>query len=1374
MNKQTNMKLPNYFFDRRISKNVINAIPGRPLFPRKAGSETSVKVSYLLFLLLFLPLLVPHAFAQGHTGGAYKSSEKAVLQQIITRMPAQDAGEFNLLNRQLVDLGPRAWHTLTAMLVPPGTGDDTYARYALNSMAKYVSRPGAESLRQSFEQVILEAVQSDIIQPSDKIFLMAQLELAGSNTSVEVLRSFLDEEKLCGPAARALTGIGTREAFQAVRKAIPGATPGQQAVLIKTIGDAKMQEAAGELMPYAKSDHAPVKSAARYALAQTGNPLAASAFQNSAFRADSYPAIKHTSLRILYARRLLEEGHGQESRSICRDLLNGNAPAHVKNDALSLLVDQEGAGAMDEVIRASTGDDPQLRTSALETAAKLGDTNSTRRWTLLLSTQSPEVRADILTMLGRRGDKKALADLTDALKDENREVRLAAVDASAKLGGAAVIPDLVHALINTGHPREIAVIKAALLRLPTDKVTRSVARNLDRGTVPSRVAMLEILGERRASSQRNSVFDQIRSADMPVRMAALKALDQVAVAGDLSRMVDLLPRLDESEESRLLSELQKAIGAVAAQSPEPEKSAEIVLKKINRTDGAQKARLLRILPHLPTATSLEMVINNTQSSNDEVKAAAVSALAGWPYATAAEPLLQFLRHSGDIPLRQTALKGYVRLVGELKFSSRDKVNRFAHALEAAQNASEKQIILSGLSGVRTSSAVELAARHFRDPGVQDQALQTAAHILATQTDPRNPLNSADIAAALSESLNGETIPQKLKGYIADERRKMEEARAFTTLFNGKDLTGWTGATDAYEVEDGHIVTKPGTHGNLYTEEPYGDFVFRFEFKLTPGANSGLGIRAPLEGDAAYQGMEIQILDNTADKYAGLHTYQYHGSIYGVVPAKRGYLKPVGDWNEQEVIARGSHITVNLNGETIVDVDLDTVHAMDGRDHPGLHRPGGHIGFLGHGDQVFFRNIRIKNLNTYAPTYAASGSAGRKMNEPPEGFKALFNGRNLEGWKGLVGNPETRPKMSDEELDRKQVQADSVMRKHWTVRDGILYFDGKGESLTTEKDYGDFEMLVDWKIDPHGDSGIYLRGSPQVQIWDITEWPQGSGGLYNNTKHPSEPMTAADHPIGEWNRFRIQMINDRVTVYLNSQLVVSNVVLENYWNRDKPIYSTGQIELQSHTTPLYFKNIFIREFPRAHKLFNGKDLTGWERVGGRAGRWQVDDGVLSTEGGGEKWNRGMGGGWLSTAKQYDNFTLELEYRLPEGGNSGIFLRAPHQGDPAFAGMEIQLLDDDADKYAGLEAWQYTGSIYDVQAPGKRAGKKAGEWQKMTIVCDGPNVQVALNGEKIINTSLIDHMDRVEEHPGLKRRTGYIGLQNHNTKIEFRNITITEIK
>jgi hypothetical protein len=206
--------------------------------------------------------------------------------------------------------------------------------------------------------------------------------------------------------------------------------------------------------------------------------------------------------------------------------------------------------------------------------------------------------------------------------------------------------------------------------------------------------------------------------------------------------------------------------------------------------------------------------------------------------------------------------------------------------------------------------------------------------------------------------------------------------------------------------------------------------------------------------------------------------------------------------------------------------------------------------------------------------------------PGKGFVKLFNGKDLTGWKGLVGDPISRQKLSKDSLAIRQKAADEAMKTGWKVENGELMFTGKGDNLATVKQYANFELLVDWKIyddgNKDGDAGIYLRGTPQVQIWDTSRRDVGaqvgSGGLYNNQVHESKPLKVADKPLGEWNHFRIIMKGDKVTVYLNGELVTDNVVLENYWDRNAPIFPKEQIELQAHGSRIGYKNIYIREIP----------------------------------------------------------------------------------------------------------------------------------------------------------------------------------------------------
>ena len=457
---------------------------------------------------------------------------------------------------------------------------------------------------------------------------------------------------------------------------------------------------------------------------------------------------------------------------------------------------------------------------------------------------------------------------------------------------------------------------------------------------------------------------------------------------------------------------------------------------------------------------------------------------------------------------------------------------------------------------------------------------------------------------------------------------------FVSLFNGKDLTGWYGSKK-YAVQTIEMKLNNGTtrqvpviacqpnakgdakdFGNLLTVKEYKNFILRFDFLMPENGNNGLGIRTPgPDVDAAYFGMcELQLLDDGGSAYYDakakkdkLHPYQYTGSIYGVVPSRRdnvgkqiwgkdanftgggSYVRKPGMWNFEEVRVIGSEIEVYLNGYLVTKGDVSKFKGdgdtPDGKKHPGLHNAKGHIGWLGHGHAVMWKNIRIKEL----PDDAQMGVAcPRSRMKTPAGFTAYFNGDPAQlktMWKGVTtdegfDNPKVRQAATPEKRAEMQKKADAQRDAHWSVRNGNLYFDGYqgGYSLATAKDFKDFELWADWRtMSVTGDSGLYLRGSPQVQIWDVyNQWGIGSGGLYNNKKNPSEPILVADNAVGDWNRFHVIMRGEKVTVWLNGLLVVDNVPLENYWDREQPIFPVEQLELQCHGDPTEWRNIFIKE------------------------------------------------------------------------------------------------------------------------------------------------------------------------------------------------------
>ena len=400
-----------------------------------------------------------------------------------------------------------------------------------------------------------------------------------------------------------------------------------------------------------------------------------------------------------------------------------------------------------------------------------------------------------------------------------------------------------------------------------------------------------------------------------------------------------------------------------------------------------------------------------------------------------------------------------------------------------------------------------------------------------------------------------------------------------------------------------------------------------------------------------------------------------------------------------------------------------------------------------------------------------------------GFENLFNGTDLTGWKGLVANPIARSKMTAQQLEEAQVKADTKIKTDWIVKDGLLVFTGHGDNLCTQKQYGDFELFVDWKITEKGDAGIYLRGTPQVQIWDTSRREVGaqvgSGGLYNNQKNERNPKVVADNKIGSWNNFHIIMRGAVVTVYLNGVLVTDKVVLENYWDKTLPIFVKEQIELQAHGTYVAYRNIYVRELPSLEPtklsdqekqqgfklLFDGTHLDNW--VGNKGG-YLLQDGAIVVN------PQSTSGGNLYTKEEYSDFEYRFEFQLTPGANNGLGIRAPLEGDAAYVGMELQILDSEADIYKNLQSYQYHGSIYGVVPARRGYLRPIGEWNEEVVVVKGTRIKVILNGETITDAdikepSINGTMDH-KEHPGLKRTTGHIGFLGHGDVVRFRNIRV----
>lgn len=405
---------------------------------------------------------------------------------------------------------------------------------------------------------------------------------------------------------------------------------------------------------------------------------------------------------------------------------------------------------------------------------------------------------------------------------------------------------------------------------------------------------------------------------------------------------------------------------------------------------------------------------------------------------------------------------------------------------------------------------------------------------------------------------------------------------------------------------------------------------------------------------------------------------------------------------------------------------------------------------------------------------------------PAGSVALFNGTDLTGWRG--GDTFDPRKLEAMTPEARQAQIDqwtASMREHWRVEDGELVNDGQGAYATTEKDYGDFELRLEYRTVAGADSGVYLRGCPQIQIWDYTDEAKfsigadkGSGGLWNNSPGApgKDPRVLADRPFGQWNQFVIVMVGSRVSVWLNDQLVVDHALMENYYDRNLPVPARGPIELQTHGGEIRWRNLFIREIApeeaneilSSHgaagfkSVFNGRDFTGWE---GPTDNYTIREGALVC--------RPEQGGTIYTRETYSDFAARLEFNLPPGGNNGLAIRYPGTGDAAYNGMcELQVLDNDSSAYADLDARQYHGSVYGIVAAQRGYLRPPGTWNFQEVTVHGSTIRVELNGTVIVDADVSKVTSYLgnNAHPGKDLLSGHFGFAGHNDPVAFRDIRI----
>lgn len=649
-----------------------------------------------------------------------------------------------------------------------------------------------------------------------------------------------------------------------------------------------------------------------------------------------------------------------------------------------------GTNAGSEVLKAVRSKDRAFRMQALKFATdhQLADASLIQKVAALYNASSAEAKVDILNWLG---DNKAVTQkalLVKAAKSAGAP-GAAAMEALGKIGGDDVADVLIGQL---GGGNDTAA--AAALRAFKGDLTAKIPAAMLSSNGRKLESLLSLAGDRRIKTACQQVLALCQSSDTSVATAALNALAGVVTSNESSAIASLLDKATPTQ----VAALQKAL--TASVNAQEAKTQYTTLSNLMK-QADQKVRFYPVLAATGTNESvaeLESIWESTQSAD------ALNALKASTNYKAANPLLKAAT-AGD----SQALNKYISLVNANVQDVDDRFTSLARAMEITKSDDIRKTILSSLGNTPTLPSFTLVSKYVDDKSLGYTAAYAAKNIAAKCVDDidytflKNTLTKASEIIGAGDSADDGYAVDEIRNLLAKEEPspvfvlpEEEQAAGFEVLFDGTDMDKWTGNKEGYTPVNGTIYVSAnyGDEGNLYTVKEYRDFVFRFEFCFVrPGVNNGVGIRTPMNVDAAYYGMcESQILDHDDPIYAGLREYQVHGSVYGVIPAKRIKHKPLGEWSTEEIRVEGDHITVTVNGDVIVDGNIREAcqghnvapdgsetnpYTVDHRNHPGMFNETGHIGFLGHGAGVKFRNVRVLDLTAQQPVKGKKAKKSKK-------------------------------------------------------------------------------------------------------------------------------------------------------------------------------------------------------------------------------------------------------------------------------------------------------------------------------------------------------------------------------------------------------------